>query len=599
MNDIFSFVIEEEAGFTKDINLDDEWYWNFKNHIRRSFLYKNSQFSDKNSDRKNRPFKNIIRPILNIHYRTEGFDVKDVEIYVDNPDTYYKSFLIKKFYQRWALEQQLDTFIDELVESYVDYGGVLVKNVKGARPEVVNLRTLAFCDQTDILSGAFAIKHYFSASQLRDMAKVGWGNTDNNATVDIETLISKAEYHKQQDKQDAQSETPSPYIEVYEVHGTFPSSFIGGESDKHENQIHIIAFQNDTEGKKIGVTLFANREPVLPFKFLARDNVQGRALGFGAIEELFEAQVWTNFSEIANLGMLKIASKTFFKTTDPKFKNKNNIADAENGQVFDLQNGADFAQVDNYPRNSAVFEKSVEKWEEHANVMGAASDLFLGQQPTAGTPFKSVETQLVEGKSLHRWRQGKIATFVDEIHRDWIIPYIAKELSKGQKFLAELSSDEIIFVADKLVENQARKYFVDKMFSGQVVTPEEMDFFKEQVRSTFEKGGSKRFLEILKKEMDGEKLDVRTNIAGKQKNLDLMTDKVVNILRQFIATPQIRQDPEMIKLLNTILESSGLSPIMFGPHLSPAQPQQAQQQGQGGTQPLKDLGNTQQNETTQ
>ena len=63
----------------------------------------------------------------------------------------------------------------------------------------------------------------------------------------------------------------------------------------------------------------------------------------------------------------------------------------------------------------------------------------------------------------------------------------------------------------------------------------------------------------------------------------LLTDKLVNVLRQFIATPEIRQDPQMVKLLNTILESSGMSPIMFaGAGIT-------QQQGGGGTEPLKAL----------
>ena len=64
----------------------------------------------------------------------------------------------------------------------------------------------------------------------------------------------------------------------------------------------------------------------------------------------------------------------------------------------------------------------------------------------------------------------------------------------------------------------------------------------------------------------------------------MLTDKLVNVLRQYIATPQIRQDPEMAKLLNVILESSGLSPIMFGSSAAPPQPARAET-----LEPLKQL----------
>lgn len=40
------------------------------------------------------------------------------------------------------LENKIDTFIDEMTESYATYGGVLVRKTKSARPEVVDLRSL-------------------------------------------------------------------------------------------------------------------------------------------------------------------------------------------------------------------------------------------------------------------------------------------------------------------------------------------------------------------------------------------------------------------------------------------------------------------------
>lgn len=584
---IYETVIEEKNAYLKPINILEGWDWGMRDHLRKSTLYKNSQFEVQNDKRDKRPFKNIVRPILNIQYRTEGFDVKDIEIYVNNPETYYKSFLVKKFHDKWALDNEIDSFIDEVVGSYVDYGGVLVKNVNGAKPEVVNLLTLAFCDQTDILSGSFAIRHYFSPEQLRDMADKGWGDSKKGATMGIETLIEIASKQKENDK--IKNQTPSKYIELYEVHGTFPDDFLNRENKeegKYTPQIHIVAFYKNEQDQDIGVSLFSAREPDLPFKFLARDKVHGRALGFGGIEELFEAQVWTNYSEIQIREMLELASKTFYKTTDPRFKTRNNLVNAENGQVFDLAQNTDIGQIDTAPRNLVVFTNALDRWNEHARIMGAASELFLGEQPTAGTPFKSVEAQLIEGKSLHQWRQGKIAVFMDEIYRDWILPYISKEIAKGQKFLTELSADELQEVSRQVVINQTNDFIKERILEGEIISEEEMGAFKQTAQEQFVAKGRKRFIDMLKEEFKDEPLDIRVNIAGKQKNLALLTDRVVNVLRQFIATPQIRQDPEMIRLLNVILESSGMSPIIFG-----AMPSSMQIEG-GPSQPLQEFAKT-------
>ena len=587
IKDIYNFVIEERVGYTRSINISDGWDWNMKEHIKRSFLYKHSQFERDNENRDKRPFKNIVYSILNIQYRTEGFDVKDIEIYVNNAEKYYKSFLVNKFHENWALKHEMDTFIDDVVTSYVDYGGVLVKNV-GEQPEVVDLKTIAFCDQTDILSGSFAIKHNFSPQQLRDHAKDGWGNSAKGATISIEALIGISEREKTNDE--IKNSTPGKYIEVFEIHGIFPDNLLNGrdvEDAKYTPQIHIVAFYKDASDQEIGVTLFSAREPELPFKFLSRDKIQGRALGWGGVEELFESQVWTNYSEIQIREMLELASKTFFKTTDPRFKTRNNMINADNGQIFDLQEGKDINQIDTTPRNLVVFTNALDRWNEHANKIGAAGEILQGEQPSAGTPFKSLEAQIIESKSLHLWRQGKIATFIDEIYRDWIIPYIQKEIVKGKKFLSELSADELQSVSNQIVKNQVNKIVKERILNGELVFPEEVEALKEKTRIEFLEGGRKRFVEILKDEFKDTLLDIKTNIAGKQKNLALLTDKVVNVIRQFIATPEIRQDPEMIKLLNVILESSGMSPIIFGSTSLPVQ-----QQGSASTEPLKALAKT-------
>lgn len=572
---IHDFVKGQIAAFEKPIQIIDGWDWSFKEHVKRSFLYKNSQFEEDNEDRANRPFKNIVQDILNVQYRTEGFDVKDIDLYVNEAENYFKSFLVKKFHENWALEHQIDTFIDEVVESYADYGGVLVKNVNDERPEVVNLSTIAFCNQHHILSRPFGILHLLSPDELKEKEEVRWGDENKGATISLDALITLTQ--KENDKNDGD-------LEIFEIHGSFPEHFLGGDSDKYSKQLHIIAYYKNDVGEDVGVTLLKVREPKEVFKYLGRHNVWNRALGRGGIEELFESQVWTNQSEIQIQEMLEHASKIFYKSTDPSFKTRNNLRGAEMAEVFTLQEGRDVAQLDTTPKSLALFNDALDRWEARARLLGGAGEALLGEAPTSGTPFKSLEAQIIEGKDLHRWRQGQIAVFMDEIYRDWVLPHITKEITKGKKFLAELSMEELQTVADSFTSKETFDFMKERILSGELIAPEEQQIFAQQARETFVKGGNKRFMEILKDELKDVPIKVKTSIAGKQKNLALLTDKVVNVVRQFIATPEIRQDREMVKLLNTILESSGLSPIMFGSSSAPTQAQ-----GGGQTEPLKEL----------
>ena len=90
-------------------------------------------------------------------------------------------------------------------------------------------------------------------------------------------------------------------------------------------------------------------------------------------------------------------------------------------------------------------------------------------------------------------------------------------------------------------------------------------------------------LEILKDEFKDIKVKMGINIAGKQKDLANLSDKILSIFQFVFSNPQgfqqAMQIPALAKSFQDILEFSGLNQIDF---LSltqpPAQPMQAPQQ---------------------
>jgi len=573
--DIFSLIVSEETAYqTLPVNVIENYDWNMSEHIKISTLYKNSVYLTGKDD--NKPFKNIIRPILNLQYRAEGFDVKDIVLFVNDVKNYFKSFLIKKFHEKWARENKIDTFIDEMVESYVDFGGALIKDVNEVRPEVVPLQRIAFCDQTDILSGVICEKHFYAPDQLKEMESKGWKNID-------EVITLAENYKKDNLTEGKKTKTPGKYIEVYEIHGVFPLGWLASEDNdieaddtKFSRQIHIITFYQPKEGEKKGIVLFKGKEKELPYKLVLRDKIYGRALGFGGAEELFEPQVWVNYDVIRMKGMLDAAAKIIYQTADVAFANRNKITDLENQEILVHEDGKPLSQINTNPVNIRVFENSVAEWEEHAKSMGAAYDPTMGKEPVSGTPFSSLALQVQQGLGMHEYRKGKLATFLDEVYKDWIIPHISKEISKGQEFLSELDLDELQSVADSLVINETNKVIKERILNGELIQDEEIETFKQKTRDEFMKGGNKKFIQILKDELKDAPIDVSVNISGKQKNLAGIVDKLTNVWRSIISNPAILQQAPMAKLFNQILESSGLSPIDFSGFTAP-QPQQIQQ----------------------
>ena len=565
--EIYTYILQEESNWrTARVPLASNWRdWNMFEHIDRSYTLKNSRFYQGNQDYK-RPFNNIILPIANVNYRTEGFDVKDVQIYVDNAENYHKSFLARKFHNWWAKENDIDTAIDESVESYYDYGLGLLRNINEVRPAVIPLQQIAFCDQTDIMSGPICLKHHYSTSEMLDM-KGKW----NSVEIDKAILMSKME--KPSNGGDT-TETPGKYSEIYDLEGMLPESWLGPEkmgeewedTGKYTYSRYIVTYYTGMDAQKNGIILFKGKAKP-SYKALVRDPIFGRACGRGGIEELFHPQIWTNYSELHISRMLEAVSKVLLKTNKKKIAALNNFSNMKDGQIVDLDGDGTLEQLVLQPYNKGAFDNFVNKWEQIARTIGSASDPALGLNPTSGTPLGTTELITQQGIGIHEYRQGKIATFWAEVYRDWVLPHLAREINKGSKWLDELSLSELQDVAEKVMNKQSNERIKEMVLAGETPTQEEIDLFRTTIKETFMKGGSKRFLEIIKDEFSKLPMDVEISIKGKQKNMAETVSKLNSVFRTLFvpgAIQAVQQNKGLSDLLNDILESSGMSPVNFG-----------------------------------
>lgn len=596
-NTIFSYVKTQETVYALPITVIDGWEWNMKEHIRISTLYKNSQFARGNSEaeRDGKPFKNIVRPLLNFQYRSEGFDVKDIKLYVDDSEQYYKSFIVNKAHDQWALDNDIETMINDGNESVVDYGGALFRNTTGKKPEVVPLTTIAFCDQTNILSGPFAIKHFFGPDKMQEMKAVGWGDAKNGADITIQEAIDLAKSSQvPDDKTGTANKTPGKYVEIYEVHGMMPASWLNdnGDPDIYVRQMQIITFYMNKDGQKVGRTLFKGPAQKGLFMVMLRDKIPGRALGYGGVEELFDPQVWANYSEITIAKLLEAASKIIFKTTDTTLKSKNaaGLKNLDNGEIVELAEGHDVEQISTTPVNMELFQSASQLWNEQAKDMASATGATAGISPGQKTSFNALSLLTQQGLALHQYRQGKYAYFMGKVYQDWVLPAITKDLMNGKKFLAELSLKELQQVSKAVIECQMNDVIKKKILNGEEIIPSDMANVKQGLAKNFAAKGNKHFLELFKNEMKDIPTVVHISIKDKQKDLTAMANGIRGIIAQIIAAPGILQQPGMSDLFNQIIEASGLNPIDFSSTLDappptppqqptqPVQPQQTQPQ---------------------
>ena len=558
---VYEYIQNEQTNYkTVRVPITTSYDWNMSEHIERCTNVANGWYHSGKNDGLRR-YDDIVTPIINVAMRSEGFDVKDIVPFVNDVQNSYKSFLVKKRHPQWARKNELDTFIDDIVESSVIYDLVLVKNVNNVRPEVVPLQKIAFCDQTDIMSGPICLKHQYSVAELTKF-KGKW----IDEAIDEAIVMSKEEKSVMQSN-DRTVKTPGKYIEVFELHGFLPETWLdeNGDPFKYTNQMHIVCYYTSKDGNKNGITLFKGKTKDISntFKSLVIRKIHGRACGKSIVETLFEPQVWMNYSAQRIQKLLASAINVFYSDSDEVGNQK--LSNLPDNTILKLETGKNIGKLDGSPQNLTAFSNDQVNLQTQARILGSASEAQLGVNPTSGTPFALQNLVVQQGQGIHEYRQGKIATFVaDVLYRDWILQYLVDDMNKGITFSEELSLDEMQDIADLISRNKAESQIISKILEGELVTPETREALIANYKEQFARGGSRKFFEAIQGELDDIPLEVFVNIKSKQKYMAQEADKITNIIREVLRNPQaFQQIPGVGKAFNQLLENSGLSPIDF------------------------------------
>jgi hypothetical protein len=280
---------------------------------------------------------------VNVATRATDLDTKDVKIESER-GAYAQSFLLTLKNRNWMKESGFPSFLNKMGHTRAKYGGVLVKKTEHDGEldlHVLRWRDLV-TDQVHILSSPIIERHYYTPAELREKDGDGWENIDEA----IETAKKLKESTAAADS-GKENKTPGSYIEVFEVHGVLPKSYLNdkygteeapyGTETGYERQMHIVVIDESTAKKgeeTKGVRLFSGRETECPYKYLPWEEVDGRGLGVGVVEDLFEAQVWTNDSVKKKKDILELAGKIIWQTSDQSIAAKNVLTDIENGTIL-------------------------------------------------------------------------------------------------------------------------------------------------------------------------------------------------------------------------------------------------------------------------
>jgi hypothetical protein len=443
------------------------------------------------------------------------------------------------------------------------YGGVVVKKTeqKGKLGiHVVPWRDL-ITDTVDIKGGVKIERHFYSPAELMELDGT-WNNVQDAIDTATKNRSSDTSVNNEQNR------TLGANIEVWEVHGVLPLRYLDEDAEEHAyaRQMHIVVLDEsaDADGKDKcdGVCLYSGKEKSDPYKYLPWEEVDGRGLGIGVIEDCFEAQVWTNYGEKVKKDMLDLAGKMIFQTTDQNIAAKNILTDMENGTILTVAPNTSVSQVNNGPNSFAAFEKLIADWDTQAERVTSTFSSKTGETMPSGTPFRLAAMLNGEAGSMFVYRLQEAGLFVQEIYQDWVLPFLVKQIMKEDELVADLTDEELQAVVEDVAQHEAVEHMKEQMLSGKIVTPQDFETVKAIVRDAHANGAKRRAFKIPKNFFqDDYNVDVIT--TGEQKNKSVMLETLFNIFQVVARTPQLLQDPILQKLFNQIVELAGVSPLMF------------------------------------
>lgn len=529
------------------IQVTDGLEFNQYQTLRRIEFYTSSRYltglNNRDSRGRLKPFYNITNYRVNIATRATDIDTKDIQIIADSPKFFPTSFILQKEVYNWMKDINFAKTLNEMGFTRAKYGGLLIKKCMEddeLKIEVVDWRNVI----TDpVYPDELVIeKHYMDAGELSEMMDV-WDNVQE--AMDI---ARKSTDHK---------------ALVYEITGEFPESYSpdGGDENVYKYQKFYI-LKNGKSKHEILYHEFLEDEK---YMYIAWENVPGRGLGRGVVEDGFEAQMWTNDSVVREKEAMELGSKVIFKTTDPEIQN-NVLTEMENGVVIKLSPGTDFSIANTITNALPEFSRNVEAWNSQYERVSSTFGAITGETMPSNTPYRTTAILNQEATSMFDYRREEMGIFLTEVFNEWVLPYLIKKLNKGHILRAEFTAEELKSIDDSYANYVANEKVMKLILSGKPIYAEEYEQVVKGIKDSLKATKQHRFLDVPKGAYQGFKGKVTVMTTGEQKNKAVVLESLNNILLTVAKAPQVLTDPKMSQIFGEILElsGSGLSPISLG-----------------------------------
>jgi hypothetical protein len=564
---IYTAVRAERQDFLDNsIEIVDGLLFNQYNTIKKIHKYYNSHYDlgdyeEINGVQRKKVFFNINKWRCDVATKMLDLDVKDMKLVPLNPATEFNVNLLEKELKAWLKRHRMGKVLNEVVRLLPIYGSVVLRKTKGGA-DVVDLRKLINDQAAKTLAkGRYTIiKHEMSASDLREMAGI-WQNVDE--------VIYKFCSHTTQSYEDSETYKQaqgSPFAEVYERFAEVPRNWLKGEfyEDGQASDFVLARFivagidsyQKDEQGKVIaedGVILFSEEIDELPFKEVHYNKTEGRWLGIGVVEDVFEDQRRTNEIKDDEAKGLELGNAILLQTRDHTAA-KNLLSDVESGDI--LQTRQPLERVDMTNKAAAENKIAADAYDQHADRMTFSYDVIRGEGADSSATLGAVQIQTQQANSVYDYKRENIGLFLQEFIEDLVYPELRRILNKPHTFRLTGSIDEMERCRERLFDYYAAKTLDEGRYPA---SPEEFEAEKQRVMAMLRKMGSHLWVDVEKDFFGNAEYHVSLEPTAEGIDLQGQSNNAMSFFGLFAKNPALLQNPVLRRILFKVMSAIGMS----------------------------------------
>ena len=543
--------------------------WSLYDTIEQIDAYINSKHISGETDHlgREKPFFNIVTAATNIWYRATDIDRKDIRLKTKRMSDILLTFIANIHLQNFMNKSNFGQFLNNWGRSLSKYGSSIIKFVErdGELYASVIPWNRLIVDSVNFDSDITIEKLYLSPSQLR-----------RNKSYDkkmVEALIDAQTNRKTQDG--VAIDNKSNYIEIYEIHGEMPLSWLTDneeDDDEYVQQMQVISYVAcEEEGKEVNkdFTLFKAKESKHPYMITHLIEEDGRILGIGAVEHLFQAQWMTNHSQKLIKDQLDLASKLVFQTSDPNFVGQNILTAIETGDILTHSPNQSLTQIANNSHDITSLQNFATVWNNQGKEITSTPDAISGATMPSGTAYRQVAVLNQEAHSLFEIMVENKSLALEQMLREFILPFIKKKMDTSEEISTSINSLGLYQIDKMYIDNQVAKIGNDlkkqTILSGKIFEGFNPEDIKSKLQDNLTSQGENRYFvpsdvsdTTWKELLNDFEWIPEVQISNENSNKEVIMTTLTTVL-QTIANRQGQPfSPQEQLLFNKILEETGV-----------------------------------------